>query len=166
MATNSLTDLMAVLAEKVRVLESMRFFLEEEERCITLLKPEQLAENTRRAEGLMTRLNLANDRFRALLSRAGDELGIPEVGNLSSLLPGVEPEIRAQLLILQKDCFSAAAGIKHHLAVNEGLIKQSLNVIDRSMSLFRRFLGGCETYGAAGRISNGKAASGILCREI
>jgi hypothetical protein len=34
------------------------------------------------------------------------------------------------------------------------------------MSLFKRFLGGCETYGAAGRISNGKAASGILCREI
>jgi hypothetical protein len=56
--------------------------------------------------------------------------------------------------------------IKHHLATNEGLIKHSLTVIDRSMSLFKRFLGGCETYGAAGRISNGKAASGILCREI
>ena len=166
MATNSVTDLMAVLAEKVRVLEAMRFFLEEEEHCITALKPEQLAENSRQGEVLMTRLNSANDRFRALLSRAGEELGIPEAGNLSALLPGVEPEIRAQLLILQKNCFSAAAAIKDHLAVNEGLIKQSLNVIDRSMSLFRRFLGGCDTYGAAGRISNGKTASGILCREI
>ncbi len=166
MATNSLKDLMSVLAEKVRVLESMRFSLEEEERCIIELRPEQLAENTRRAEELMTRLNVVNDRFRVLLSRTGDELGLPEAGTLSALLPGVNPEIRVQLRILQKKCFSAATAIKQHLAINEGLIKQSLTVIDRSMSLFIRFLGGGETYGAAGRILNGKAASGILCREI
>ena len=59
MATNSLTDLMSVLAEKVQVLESMRYFLEEEERCIIELQPEQLEENTRQAEELMTRLNAA-----------------------------------------------------------------------------------------------------------
>jgi FlgN protein len=166
MATNSLTDLMSVLAEKVQALESMRFFLEEEERCIIELKPEQLEENTCQAEGLITRLNVANDRFRAHLSRAGAELGIPEAGTLSSLLPGVNPEIRVQLCVLQKKGFSAVTAIKHHLAINERLIKQSLSVIDGSMSLFIRFLGGCETYGATGRISKGKAARGILCREI
>jgi hypothetical protein len=158
--------LTSVLAEKVQVLESVQFFLEEEERCIIELKPEQLEENTRQAEELMTRLNVVNDRFRTLLSRAGDELGLHETGTLSALLPGVNPEICIQLRILQKKCFSAATTIKHHLAINEGLIKQSLTVIDRSMSLFIRFLGGCETYGAAGRMLNGKAASGILCREI
>jgi hypothetical protein len=96
----------------------------------------------------------------------GDDLGLHETGTLSALLPGVNPEIRVQLRILQKKCFSAATAIKHHLATNEGLIKQSLSVIDRSMSFFIRVLGGCETYGAGGRILNGKAASGILCREI
>jgi hypothetical protein len=68
--------------------------------------------------------------------------------------------------MLQKKCFSAATAIKHRLAMNERLIKQSLNIIDRSMSFFTRFLGGYETYGAAGRMMNGKAASGILCKEI
>lgn len=166
MATNSLTDLISVLAEKVRVLESMRLFLEEEERCIIARKPEQLVENTRRAEDLMNGLNAVNDRCRALLLRAGDELGLPEAGTLSSLLPGVNPEVRGQLRILQKECFSAATAIKHRLAINERLINQSLTIIDRSMSFFTRFLGGCETYGAAGRMMNGKAAGGILCKEI
>jgi hypothetical protein len=166
MATNSLTDLMAVLAEKGRVLESMRIFLEEEKRCIVELRPEQLEENTRRADDLIFRMNAVNDRFRVLLTKAGEELGLPEAGTLSSLLPGVGPEIRVQLCNLQKKCFSAAAAIKNHLAINEGLIKQSLSIIDRSMALFTRVLGGCETYGATGRISKGKAASGILCREI
>jgi hypothetical protein len=157
---------MSVLDEKVRILESIRFFLEEEERCIIELKPEQLTENTRRAEELMTGLNAVNDRFRVLLCRVGDELGLPETCSLSSLLPGVNPEIRVQLRVLQKKCFSAASAIKHHLAINEGLIKQSLSIINRSMSLFIKVLGGCETYGATGRISKGKAARGILCREI
>jgi hypothetical protein len=157
---------MSVLAEKLRIMESMRLFLEEEERCIIELRPKQLEENTDRAEELMTRLNIVNDRFRVLLLRAGDELGLPEVGTLSALLPGVNPKNRVQLSILQKKCVSTATAIYHHLAINEGLIKQSLKVIDRSMSLFIRFLGGCETYGAGGRILNGKAASGILCREI
>lgn len=166
MATNSLTELMSVLAEKVQVLETMRLFLEEEERCIIELLPEQLEENSRQAEELISRMNTVNDRFRVLLSRAADELGSPEARTLSSLLPGVNPEIRVQLRLMQNKCFCTANAIKHHLALNEGLIKQSLSIIDRSMSLFIRTLGGCETYGATGRISKGKAASGILCREI
>jgi hypothetical protein len=157
---------MSVLAEKIRLLESMQYLLEEEGRCIIELKPEQLEENTRQAEDLMTRLNAVNGRFSALLYRTGDELGLHDTGTLSSLFPGVNPGIRVQLSILQNKCFSAASAIKHNLAINEGLIKQSLIVIDRSMSLFIRFMGGCETYGAAGRILNGKASSGILCREI
>jgi len=166
MSTNSLTELTSVLAEKVQLLESMRFFLKEEERCIIELNPAQLEENTRQAEELMTGLNAVNERVRVLLCRVGDELGLHEAGTLSVLLPRVNAEIRVQLRVLQKKCFSAAAAIKHHLAINEGLIKQSLSIIDRSMSLFIRVLGGCETYGATGRISKGKAARGILCREI
>lgn len=166
MSKNSQTDLMSVLSEKVRVLESMQFFLEEEERCIIEHKPEQLEENTRQTEELMNRLNAVNDRLRLLLFRVGDELGLNEAGTLSSLLPGVSPEIRVQLRTSQKKCFSAAAAIKHHLEKNEGLIKQSLSVIDRSMSLFIRVLGGYETYGANGSMLKVKAARGVLRQEI
>jgi hypothetical protein len=157
---------MSVLAEKVYALESMQFFLEEEERCIIEHKPKQLEENTRQTEELMTRLNAVDDRLRALLFQVGNELGLHEAGTLSSLFPRIDPEIRVQLRNSQKKCFSAATEIKRRLAINEGLIKQSLRVIDRSMSLFIRALGGSETYGPTGRILKGKAASGILFREI
>ena len=166
MSTNSMKDLMSVLDEKVHVLELMRSFLEEEERCIIEHKPQQLEENTRLTEEIVTRLNAVNDRLRVLLQRVGEELGFHEASTLSSLLPRVNPGIRAQLCNSQKKCFSAAAAINHHLARNEGLIKQSLRVIDRTMSLIIRALGGCETYGATGRMLKGKAGSGILCREI
>ena len=166
MSTNSLTDLMSVLSEKLQVLESIKYFLEEEERCIILHVPKQLEENTCQIEELMTRLNAVNDRFKVLLLRVGDELGLHEAGTLSALLPRVNPEIRIPLSILQSKCFSVAAAIKHHLEINEGLLKQSLRVIDRSMSLFIRALGGGEIYGPSGRILKGKAASGILFREI
>lgn len=112
MATNSLTDLMSVLDEKVRVLESMRSFLEEEERCINELRPEQLAENTRRAEELMTSLDVVNDRFKVLILRAGDELGHHETGTLSLLLPGVDAGIRMASTNIEirntKNCFCKA----------------------------------------------------------
>jgi hypothetical protein len=157
---------MSVLSEKVHVLESMQFFLEEEERCITEHKPKQLEENTRKTEELMIRLNTVNDRLRVLLFRVGDELGLHGAGTLSSLFPGVSPEIRIQLRTSQERCFTAAAAIKHHLKINEGLIKQSLSVIDRSMSLFIRVLGGYETYGANGCILKAKAARGVLRQEI
>jgi len=166
MSTNSLTDLLSVLAEKVNALESMQFFLEEEERCITEHKPMQLEENTRRIEGIMTRLNAVDDRLRTILFRVGDDLGLHEAGTLSSLFPRVNPEIRVQLRKSQEKCLSAANEIKRRLAINEGLIKHSLRVIDRSMSLFIKVLGGIETYGPTGHILKGKAASGILFREI
>ena len=166
MSTNSLTDLISVFSEKLQVLESIQYFLEEEERCIIEHKPKRLEENTRQTEELMTRLNAVNDRFGVLFCQARDELGLHEAGTLSALFPRVNPEIRVQLRALQKKCFSTAAAIKHHLAINEGLIKQSLRVIDRSMSLFIRVMGGCETYGPTGRILKGNAANGILFREI
>jgi hypothetical protein len=166
MSTNNLTELMTVLAEKVDILESVRETLEEEQRCIIEARSERLEENTSRAEEFMTRLNVVNNRFRTLLARTGEELGIPDAGSLSSLISGVDTEARQKLRFLQKKCFFAAEAINRLLVINEGLIKHSLDIIDRSIFLFSRLLGGGETYGSAGRILNGKAAGSILYREI
>jgi hypothetical protein len=166
MSTNSLTELISVLAEKADILESMRETLEEEQRCIIEARPDRLVDNTSRAEGFMTRLNVVNNRFKALLARTGKELGLPDAGSLSPLISGVDPESRQKLRFLQKKCFFAAEAINRLLVINEGLIKHSLDIIDRSIFLFSRLLGGCETYGSAGRIMNGKPAGGILYREI
>jgi hypothetical protein len=166
MKTNSLKELVAVLGEKVLLLETVRDRLEEEQRCIIDVYPDALAKNTEAAEECISRLNSLNSRFRTLLSRTGDELGITEAESLSSIISAVEPETGIQLRDLQKRCFSVAGAIGVIIKMNQALLKNSLDIIGRSLSLFSTLLGGAETYGAAGRISNGKADAGIFCREI
>ncbi len=166
MATNSIGDLIAVLAEKVEVLESMRETLDEEQRLIIEARVDQLDDNTNRALAFVSRLNLLNGRFKALLLSTGKELGLSDDVTLSSLMPAADPQERLELNALQKRCFAAVDAINRLLVMNKGFIRNSLEIIDGSLSLFSRLLGGCETYGAAGHLSTGKAQAGIICREI
>jgi len=166
MSTNSLKELISVLSEKAVLLESVQKALEEERRCIIEARTERIEENTRRAGEFMSSIYLLNSRFKTLLVRTGKELGLPDSGSLTIIISGVDPEGQLQLRALQERCFSAADAIKSLISMNEGLIKNSLEIIGRSISLFSRILGGGETYGAAGRILSGKAAAGIICREI
>ena len=166
MTTNSLKELVAVLGEKVLLLETVRDRLEEERRLIVDIQPDRLDKNTDAAEECISRLHSLNARFRTLLSRAGEELGVPGAESLSSLISAVEPDTAVQLRDLQKRCFSVAGAITAIIKMNQALLKNSLDIVGRSLSLFSTLLGGAETYGAAGRISNGKADAGILCREI
>jgi hypothetical protein len=166
MSINSLKELIEVLSNKAVLLESVQKALEEERACLLECRPEGLDEKTRDAEESISRLNNLNSRFRTLLARTGEELGLPEVETLSALIPAVEPQKREQLRELQERCFSAAGAIADITAMNQALIKNSLEIIGRSLALFSNLLGGAETYGAAGRVSSGKAAAGIFCREI
>jgi len=166
MPTSSLKELIALLSEKAHLLESVQKALEEERRCLMESRPEALNEKTREAEETIVRLNKMNSRFRTLLTRTGEEVGRPEVETLSSLISAVEPQNRVHLRVLQERCFSAAGAIGGIIATNQALIKNSLEIIGRSLSLFSNLLGGAETYGSAGRVSNGKAVAGIFCREI
>ncbi len=166
MPTSSLTELMAVLGEKADLLEAMGRALEEERRLIIAARTDRLDENTARAAECVAALNQLNSRFRALLLRSAEERGIPGIDSLSSLMAAVDPDSRLKLKALQKRCFAAAEAIARPNGTNEGLIRNSLDIIGRSISLFSRLLSGYETYGAAGRIQYGKSHSGILCREI
>ena len=166
MATHSLSDLISVLGEKVGTLESLVDILKEEQRFIVEARTEQLNENTRLALASISTMNILNGRFRELLVKTGSEFGLSETGSLTDLFPGVDPESCLALKRLQKRCFTAVDTINRLLAMNEGLIRNSLNIIDRSISLFGRLLGGCETYGSAGRMRKGRAQAGMFCREI
>ncbi len=166
MATRGGEDLLKLLAEKTGALEAMRASLEEEQRLIIQARPDRLEENTRQALELISGMNLLKNRFKELLLRTGNELGLGECDNLSSVMAGMDGETRSRLQAMQGRCFAAVDAINRLLVANEGLLKNSLDIIDGSLSLFSRLLGGCETYGAAGRLQNGKAQAGILCREI
>jgi hypothetical protein len=166
MTTNSLKELTALLAEKVRVLDAVMDKLAEWQRCIVEARPEVLVEKTCNAEEGFNLLNSINARFRTLLPKVADELGLPENSSLSALISAADPESGIKLRELQKRCFSVAAAIASLLKMNEHLIKNSLEIIGRSLTLFSNFLKGTETYGAAGRMSGGRSSTGIICREI
>ena len=165
--TNSLKELIAVLVEKARILESVRERLAEGQRCIIEARPDRLAEETGEAGESFLRLNSLNKRFTTLLPRVAKEMGLPEKTSLSALISAVNPESGIQLRELQDRCFSIAGAIATILSMNEVLIKNSLDIIGRSLALFCNLLGTPETYGAAGRMSNNdKMAASIICREI
>jgi hypothetical protein len=166
MTTNSLQELTVILAEKTRVLEAVREKLAEGQRCIIEVRPEVLAEKTGEAEEGFRTLDSLNIRFRKLLPKAAHELGLPENSALSVLISAADPDSGIQLQALQERCFSVAGAIASLLSMNELLIKNSLDIVNRTLKLFSTILGGAETYGEAGRISSGKAAAGIICKEI
>jgi len=166
MTTNSLKELSAILAEKTRVLEAVREKLTEGQRCIIEFFPDRLAVETVEAEKSFRRLNELNSRFETSLSNAASDLGLTEDATLSLLISVADPESANQLRALQDKCISIAGAIASLLNRNQLLIKNSLDIVNRTLKLFSTILGGAETYGAAGRISSGKAAAGIVCREI
>ena len=166
MTTNSLKELTAILTEKTRVLEAVREKLTVGQRCIIEFFPDRLAVETVEAEKSFHRLNELNNRFRTLLSNAARDLGLTEEASLSLLISVADPESGDQLRALQNKCISIAGAISSILNSNQLLIKNSLDIVNRTLKLFSTILGGAETYGEAGRISSGKAAAGIICREI
>jgi hypothetical protein len=166
MTTNSLKELTALLTEKARVLESLMEKLSEGQRCIVEARPDLLAEKTGDAAEEFRLLNNISIRFRTLLPKVADELGLPEKSSLSTLISATDPDAGIQLQELQQRCFSVAAAITSLLKMNDLLIKNSLEIIGRSLTLFSEFLRGTETYGAGGRMSGGKSSAGIICREI
>lgn len=166
MATSSLRDLESVLAEKARILEAVRERLAAGQRCIIAADAKRLDEETRKAEEGFNRLNLLNESVRSILARSGDELGLPDKEQLSTIIAALEPEARSRFQELQKRCYSVAGSISILLTMNEALLKNSLDIVGRSLTLFGTFLKGEETYGAAGRMTNSGTAAGIICREI
>lgn len=166
MTTNSLNELISLMAEKALLLETVRERLKDEQQCIMAGSPVALDAATREVEQSFSRLIAANDRFSSLLSVAASEMGLTADSNLTSVIRNVDPESGMQLRKLQDRCFSVADAISATLGMNEALLRNSLEIVGRSLSLFSNLLGGGETYGAAGRLSSGKAAPGVLYREI
>ena len=166
MTANSLKELMSVLLEKSFLLESLRDRLMEEQRRIIEANPENLEATTRDAEECLSRMHSLNGRFAMQLGKVASELGLEENPSLSSIIISVEPEASIHLQKLQDRCFSIADDIASLLKTNEALLKNSLDIIGRSLSFFSSLLGGADTYGATGRLYHKKTTAGIFCREI
>jgi hypothetical protein len=166
MSTSNLKELTTLLAEKARLLETARERLTQGQKCIIEADIARLDDATSKAGENFIRLNEISSRFGTLLSLSCRELGLSEKGSLSTFIAAIGPERSSELRKLQERCISAAGAVSSILGMNEALLKNSLDLVGRSLTLFSSLLCAGETYGAGGRISSGKSAAGIVCREI
>jgi len=162
----SLDSLISLLSENEQVLSDLAEALDEEQRCIVDLDLQQLAENSSRKMQIMARLGKFREEGMRLMQEAGTELGCTETPNLTGLLSVAGSREQARLAPLQQRLMNRARTVERQHEINRRILEKSNGMINSSLSLCARMLGGCDTYGAQGRISSGMAGVSILRREI
>lgn len=163
---SSMVKLISLLTENERVLGELACALADEQRCIVDLDLEQLAENGGRKGEIMDRLTRVRDEGQALLRQAGAEQGINEIPSLTVLIAAAAAAEQSQLRPLQQRLLRLGQRLERQHATNRRMLENSIGMIKSSMALFIRLLGGCDTYGAQGRITSGGTSGSIFRQEI
>jgi flagellar biosynthesis/type III secretory pathway chaperone len=161
-----MVDLISILAENEKVLAELALVLTDEQRCIVDLDLASLAENGGRKEKITTRLSRVRDESRAMIRQAGGELGLNGAPSLTALIDAAGTDEQERLRPLQRRIQRLATALERQHEVNRRMLQNSLNMINGSMALFARLLGGCDTYGAQGRISSGSTGWSMLRQEM
>jgi hypothetical protein len=164
--TSSIAELITLLTENERAMEELTLTLAEERRCITDMDLAGLAENGYRKEAAMARVIRVKAECGELMGRTGTELGLKETRTLSTLIAAAAATDQAKLRPLQRRQVMLAKALEEELSLNRRMLDNSIGLVESSMALFGRLLGGCDTYGARGRITSGRSMGSILRREI
>jgi hypothetical protein len=165
METN-IAKLITLLTDSERAMEELLLSLVEEQRCIVGLDLKQLDENVGRKEEATARLTELQQMCNELICRAGAELGHLGIRSLSSLIAVVTAAEQADLRLLQQRQVRLAMSLERQFGLNRKILVNSIGMVQNSMSLFGRMLGGCDTYGVQGRINSGRATGSVLRREM
>jgi len=165
MPTN-MDRLIALLTEKERIMEEMAGSLTEEQSRIIEMNAAAVTDSTRSKEEVTARLALVTAECRDLMGVVGSERGMESSGALTLLMTVASDAERKTLAPLQQRLLRLAEDLVRRQDLNRRLLVRSLALIERSISLFSRVLGGCDTYGAHGHVSTGAAGLSFLSREI
>lgn len=163
---SSVAELISLLSENERILGELSSALTDEQRCIVDLDLERLAENGGKKCEIMDRLTRVRDEGRALLRQAGAELGIHEIESLTALIAAAAAAEQHQLRPVQQRLLRLSQRLERQHAANRRMLENSIGMIKSSLALFVRLLGGCDTYGAQGRITSGGTSGSIFRQEI
>jgi flagellar biosynthesis/type III secretory pathway chaperone len=159
-------ELVDVLTAKEETLRLLQSILEEEQTCIVELKTDELNRLTSRKEEVADKIRHLNEGLRETLARSFKEWGITGEINLSPVIEKLNGPERKRILGLQDALVSVSLKIEDLLARNRDLLKNSLRIVETSMSFFRRVLSRSDTYGNAGHMMEIPAASRLVCKEI
>jgi hypothetical protein len=163
---SSMVELIPLLIENESVMSELAFALTEEQGCIVDLDLERLAQNGDRKEEITARLIRVKEECCAAMQQAGGKLGFNEIPSLSILIAASAAAEQIKLRPMQQRLVRLAQTVERQHDLNRRMLENSIGMITSSMALFGKMLGGCDTYGAQGRINGSRASGSILRREI
>jgi FlgN protein len=158
--------LIMLLSEKEQIMEEMARSLTEEQSRIIEMNSAAVEESTRNKEEVTTRLGRVATACRELMAVVGAERGVDEGGTLSPLIAAASESEKDLLEPLQRRMLLLGKTLERQQELNRKLLAHALGFIDKSMSLFGRLLGGCDTYGAGGRVTTGTSSLRFISREM
>lgn len=162
----SIKTLLAVLSEKGALLEELKVLLQQEQFCLTSLDLPGLEQNQQEMHAAMERMARLSEQCKALIASIGAELGLAGNETLSPLIAHLAPPEQEALKKAQAGIAADSQALGGFLALNRGLLEDSLKVVDRSVSFFNRLFNPGDTYGVAGSIVASRGGSRFVCKEI
>ena len=161
-----IAELIAALAEKGELLGQMRRLMEQEQACLVALDLVRLEENQQEIACTMERMARLTEACRAKIAAMGAELGLPAQATLSPIIARMGQPEQGALREAQARIAADSQALGGALALNRGLLEDSLKVVERSVSFFNRLFNPGETYGLAGSLVASRGGSRFVCKEI
>jgi dsRNA-specific ribonuclease len=159
-------ELISTLTEKGELLNEMRRLLQEEQSCLVSLDLARLEENQQEVACAMERMSQLSESCRSMIAAIGTDLGLPGNATLSPIIArAAQPEQKA-LKEAQTRIAADSKALQGALALNRGLLEDSLKVVDRSVSFFNRLFNPNDTYGLGGSLVARRGGSRFVCKEI
>jgi hypothetical protein len=147
-------------------MKEMARFLSEEQCSIIDMNSEAIEESSRQKQEITAQLSSLAEECRGLMMLVGTERGLDNSFTLSQLIDSASVKERQDLEPLQRRLVQLAGTLNRQQETNRNMLVHSLGLIGRSLSLLKRLLGGCDTYGAQGRVNTGTAGVNFVSREI
>jgi dsRNA-specific ribonuclease len=162
----SIEELISKLAEKGTLLQEMRRLLQQEQSCLVALDLTRLEENQQEIARTMEKMEQLSDTCKAMIAAIGAELGLPGNATLSPIIDRMAQPEKGALKEAQSRIAADSKALGGDLALNRGLLEDSLKVVERSVSFFNRLFSPGDTYGLAGSLVSRRGASHFVCKEI
>lgn len=161
-----IAQLTAALTEKGTLLAELKGLLQEEQDCLVSLDLPRLEENQQQVVEMMERMVRLSEACKAMIGSISTQMGLTGNTTLSPIIERLAQPEQQQLKKAQAAIAADSSALGGALALNRGLLEDSLKVVDRSVSFFNRLFNPGDTYGVAGSIVTSRGGSRFICKEI
>jgi hypothetical protein len=162
----SISELLTALTEKVALLKELQVLSQQEQSCLVALDLQSLDENQQKLEEVMDRMERVTNRCRGLISAIAIDLGLSGHTSLSPIISRMKQPEQGALKEAQAQVMAESKALNGVLALNRGLLEESLDVVQRSVEFFNRLFNPGETYGVAGSLVARRGGSRFVCKEV